>query len=102
MLYEKLGLGADDVKLLVPVTLIVAAAVLTAIGVFDKIASYAGAGTNSAHHGLCKFDSVSPQGNSEARAEFLARAPRCSALQALCLPTALRPRSYTDCSIIFL
>ena len=45
MLYEKLGLGADDVKLLVPVTLIVAAAVLTAIGVFDKIASYAGAGT---------------------------------------------------------
>ena len=32
-------------KLLVPVTLIVAAAVLTAIGVFDKIASYAGAGT---------------------------------------------------------
>ena len=45
MLYEKLGLGADDVKLLVPVTLIVAAAVLTTIGVFDKIASYAGAGT---------------------------------------------------------
>ena len=45
MLYEKLGLGADVVKLLVPVTLIVAAAVLTAIGVFDKIASYAGAGT---------------------------------------------------------
>ena len=39
MLYEKLGLGADDVKL------IVAAAVLTTIGVFDKIASYAGAGT---------------------------------------------------------
>lgn len=45
MLYEKLGLDADDVKLLVPVTLIVAAAVLTTIGVFDKIASYAGAGT---------------------------------------------------------
>ena len=37
MLYEKLGLDADDVKLLVPVTLIVAAAVLTTIGVFDKI-----------------------------------------------------------------
>lgn len=45
MLYEKIGLGADDVKLLVPVTLIVIAAILTALGVFDKIAYYAGAGT---------------------------------------------------------
>lgn len=45
MIYEKLGIGADDVKLLVPLTLIVIAAVLTAIGAFDKIAYYAGAGT---------------------------------------------------------
>lgn len=45
MIYEKLGIGADDVRLLVPLTLIVIAAVLTAVGVFDKIAYYAGAGT---------------------------------------------------------
>lgn len=45
MLYEKLGADADEVKLLIPVTLIVVAAVLTALGVFDKIAYYAGAGT---------------------------------------------------------
>ena len=45
MIYEKIGIGADDVKALVPITLIVIAAVLTALGVFDKIAYYAGAGT---------------------------------------------------------
>ena len=45
MLYEKFGADADEVKMLVPVTLIVIAAVLTALGVFDKIAYYAGAGT---------------------------------------------------------
>ena len=45
MLYAKIGLNQDDVKLLIPVTLIVLAAVLTALGVFDKIAYYAGAGT---------------------------------------------------------
>ncbi len=45
IIYEKVGIGADDVKLLIPVTLIVLAAVLTALGVFDNIAYYAGAGT---------------------------------------------------------
>ena len=45
MVYEKLGADADDVKMLIPVTLIVIAALLTALGVFDKIAYYAGAGT---------------------------------------------------------
>lgn len=45
MIYTKIGIGRDDVKLLIPVTLIVIAAVLTALGVFDKIAYYAGAGT---------------------------------------------------------
>ena len=45
MLYERLGADADEVKMLVPVTLIVIAAFLTALGVFDKIAYYAGAGT---------------------------------------------------------
>lgn len=101
MLYEKLGLDADDVKLLVPVTLIVAAAVLTAIGVFDKIASYAGAGTIVPITGFAN-SIVSPAMEFRSEGRILGTAPRCSALQALCLPTALRPRSYTDCSIIFL
>ena len=45
MLYEYLGLSQEDVKLLVPVSLILLSAVLTACGVFDDIAYYAGAGT---------------------------------------------------------
>lgn len=45
MIYEYLGLSSDDVKLLVPVSLILLSAILTACGVFDKIAYYAGAGT---------------------------------------------------------
>ena len=45
MLYERLGADADEVRLLIPVTLVVIAAVLTALGVFDKIAYHAGAGT---------------------------------------------------------
>ena len=45
MLYEYLGLSQEDVKLLVPVSLILLAAILTACGVFDKIAYFAGAGT---------------------------------------------------------
>ena len=45
MIYEKIGINGDDVKALAPITLIVIAAVLTALGVFDKIAYYAGAGT---------------------------------------------------------
>lgn len=45
ILYERLGADADEVRLLIPVTLVVIAAVLTALGVFDKIAYHAGAGT---------------------------------------------------------
>lgn len=45
MIYERFGLDADEVKLMIPVTLIVISAVLTALGVFDDIAYYAGAGT---------------------------------------------------------
>ncbi len=44
-LYESLGASRDDASLLASVTLVVIAAVLTAVGVFDKIARYAGAGT---------------------------------------------------------
>ena len=45
MLYTKIGIKEDVVKMLIPVTLVVLTAILTGIGVFDKIAKYAGAGT---------------------------------------------------------
>ncbi len=45
MIYAKIGMGQDDIKLMIPVTLIAIASALTALGVFDKIAYYAGAGT---------------------------------------------------------
>ena len=45
MLCEKYGMSPDDVKLLVPVSLIVLSAVLTGLGVFDNVAVVAGAGT---------------------------------------------------------
>lgn len=43
--FEALKLGEEDVKLLVPLVLIVLTAILTALGIFDKIADFAGAGT---------------------------------------------------------
>lgn len=45
MIYQKIGMGEEDIRTMIPVTLIVISAVLTALGVFDKIAYYAGAGT---------------------------------------------------------
>ena len=44
-LYSLAGMSADEGKSLTSVTLIVITAILTGIGVFDKIAKYAGAGT---------------------------------------------------------
>lgn len=43
--YSYLGISAGIVKMLVPVTLVFASALITGIGIFDKIAKYAGAGT---------------------------------------------------------
>ncbi len=43
--FERLGLGERQVRLATPAVLIVATAVLTGIGVFDRIARHAGAGT---------------------------------------------------------
>lgn len=45
MIYEKIGLDADEVRLMIPSTLIILTAILTALGVFDDIAYYAGGGT---------------------------------------------------------
>ncbi len=44
-LYTMAGLSETEVKAAVPVTLIVLTAILTGLGVFDKIAKHAGAGT---------------------------------------------------------
>ena len=44
-LFKKMGLNEEEVKALTPATLIVITAILTGIGVFDKIAKHAGAGT---------------------------------------------------------
>ena len=44
-LYLKLGMGERQAGLAVSVTLIAAAALLTALGVFDRLAKHAGAGT---------------------------------------------------------
>lgn len=45
VLYTNLGMKEDTVKALVSITLIVITAALTGLGVFDKIAKHAGAGT---------------------------------------------------------
>lgn len=44
-LFERAGLNEDYVKALTPTVLIIITAVLTGVGVFDKIAKHAGAGT---------------------------------------------------------
>ena len=43
--FETLSVKEENIKLLIPVTLVVITAILTGIGVFDKIAKHAGAGT---------------------------------------------------------
>ena len=43
--FEKLGFSEEYVKALTPSVLIIITAILTGIGVFDKIAKHAGAGT---------------------------------------------------------
>ena len=44
-LYESLGLGKTEVSSLVSISLIFLAVLLTALGLFEKIAKFAGAGT---------------------------------------------------------
>ena len=44
-LYESLGLSGDDAGIAVSVTLIFLSALLTGLGLFDKLAKRAGAGT---------------------------------------------------------
>lgn len=44
-IYLNLGISEERVKMLIPVSLIFAAILLSGLGVFDKIAKFAGAGT---------------------------------------------------------
>lgn len=44
-LYDSAGIDPDVVKMLVPVSIIFLTAVFTGIGLFDKLAKHAGAGT---------------------------------------------------------
>ncbi|MBQ8249789.1 MAG: stage V sporulation protein AC [Clostridia bacterium] len=44
-IYTMLGMSEDNVKALVPVSLVFLAALLTSLNVFDNIAKFAGAGT---------------------------------------------------------
>lgn len=44
-LFKRMGLNEDEVKAMTPTVLIVITAILTGIGIFDKIAKHAGAGT---------------------------------------------------------
>ena len=44
-IFERMGFSEDCVKALTPSVLIIITAILTGIGVFDKIAKHAGAGT---------------------------------------------------------
>lgn len=44
-LFEYLGLNKDEIKLATPSVIIIITAILTGIGIFDKIARHAGAGT---------------------------------------------------------
>lgn len=44
-LFEKMKLSENEIKLATPATIIIITAILTGIGVFDKIAKHAGAGT---------------------------------------------------------
>ena len=45
ILFDRLGASNENVKILVPSTLVFFTALLTGIGIFDKIAKHAGAGT---------------------------------------------------------
>ena len=44
-LYTSTGMGEENVKAAVPITLILLSTILTAFGIYDKIAGFAGAGT---------------------------------------------------------
>ena len=57
-LFRMAGLNGDEIKIATPCILIILTAILTGLGVFDKIARHAGAGTIVPITGLCQFRSL--------------------------------------------
>ena len=45
LIFQKAGLGENEIKIATPCIIIIITAMLTGIGIFDKIARHAGAGT---------------------------------------------------------
>jgi len=45
LIFQKAGLGENEIKIATPCIIIIITAILTGIGIFDKIALHAGAGT---------------------------------------------------------
>ena len=45
LIFQKAGLGENEIKIATPCIIIIITAILTGIGIFDKIARHAGAGT---------------------------------------------------------
>lgn len=45
LIFQKAGLGENEIKIATPCIIIIITAILTGIGIFDKIACHAGAGT---------------------------------------------------------
>ena len=45
VIFEYFQIKEENIRILIPITLVVITAILTGIGVFDKIAKHAGAGT---------------------------------------------------------
>ncbi len=74
-LYTALGLQKDSAALLCSVTLIFIAVVLTALGVFDKIAKFAGAGTLVPITGFAN-SVASPAMDSRAEGPILGIGPK--------------------------
>ena len=81
-LFESIGLGERQVRLATPAVLIVATAVLTGIGVFDKIARQAGAGTIVPITRFCQCCGIA--GADRARGLYWVRRRKCSPLPGRC------------------
>ena len=93
-LFMLLGFTLHDARTFVSISLIFLSAALTAFGVYDNIAKYAGAGTLVPITGFAN-SMVSPRWSSKARASSPASARRCSSSPARCWCSAFRPRCFT-------
>ena len=93
-LYRNAGMGRDDAGSAVSMTLIFAAALLTGLGLFDKLAKRAGAGTLVPSPALPTPWSRPPW-SSKARVWSPAPGPSCSRWRGRCWFSASVPPSST-------